>query len=339
VRSGTWGLGLWTKRYRSGEIFRKLDRSANCRCSRQQRPIAVASSQTGGGQQRLKRGHSPWSCQSSVGHGHAYTAAGPFSFSGSIHFIDHRFRIARYFLRLLFTLLINLSLELWTILWITSTIIPFAYRHFIWFWRFSDNSERFKNCRFYGIARLRYLKYQKCLQRSANFSREPSKKIWLGSWTPPVSTEDVFLRDRATTYFRFQCCWRSLSSTWQQEDWTPLVYTKVPSSNCVSRDRSYIHISLKAFDWLSIKIVQHGWTRSNWSVLRRWRKVRRRIEEVRRRPERYLKVATWLLPKVSIRLDSTKISKPPKLGGNILINRYYRRWKKWEEERKSHLPT
>jgi len=32
-----------------------------------------------------------------------------------------------------------------------------------------------------------------------------------------------------------------------------------------------------------------------------------RIEEVkrRRRPERYLKVATWLLPKVSIRLDNT----------------------------------
>jgi len=126
-----WGLGLWTKRYRSGEIFRKLDRSANCRCSRQQRPIAVASSQTGGGQQRLKRGHSPWSCQSSVGHGHAYTAAGPFSFSGSIHFIDHRFRIARYSLQIIH--LIDLSLELWTILWITSTIIPFAYRHFIWY--------------------------------------------------------------------------------------------------------------------------------------------------------------------------------------------------------------
>lgn len=81
----------------SGEIFRKLGRSANCRCSRQQRPIAVAPGRTGGGQPRLKRGHSPWSCQSSVGHGHAHTAAGPFSSSGSVRLLDRCLRIARHF--------------------------------------------------------------------------------------------------------------------------------------------------------------------------------------------------------------------------------------------------
>lgn len=61
----------------SGEIFRKRDRSANCRCSRQRRPIGVAPGRAGGGQPRLKRGHSPWSCQSSVGHGHAHSSCSP----------------------------------------------------------------------------------------------------------------------------------------------------------------------------------------------------------------------------------------------------------------------
>jgi len=65
-----WGLGLPPNDI-SGEIFRKLDRGTNCRCSRQRRPIGVAPGRTGGGQSRLKRGHSLWSCQSSVGHGHA----------------------------------------------------------------------------------------------------------------------------------------------------------------------------------------------------------------------------------------------------------------------------
>ncbi|KAL0105082.1 hypothetical protein PUN28_016614 [Cardiocondyla obscurior] len=64
------------------------------------RPIAGAPRWTGGGQPRLKRGHSPWSCQSSVGHGHAHTAAGPFSSSGSVRLFDHRLRIARYSTRI-----------------------------------------------------------------------------------------------------------------------------------------------------------------------------------------------------------------------------------------------
>lgn len=122
----------------SGEIFRKLGRSANCRCSRQQRPIAVAPSQTGGGQPRLKRGHSPWSCQSSVGHGYAHIAAGPFSFSGSVHLVDRRLRIARYSLRITHRVPINLShLELWIILWINNRFIRVPLLHLAGsFWRF-----------------------------------------------------------------------------------------------------------------------------------------------------------------------------------------------------------
>ena len=86
----------------SGEIFRKLDRSADCRCSRWRRPISVAPGWASGGQPRLKRGHSPWSCQSSVGHGHAHSSWSVFGdlliffLSFSFHFIPFRTFASRF---------------------------------------------------------------------------------------------------------------------------------------------------------------------------------------------------------------------------------------------------
>ena len=275
-----------------------------------------------------------------MGHSHAYIAAGPFSFSSSVHLVDRRLRIARYSLRIIHRVPINLShLELWIILWIDNRFIRVPLLDLTGsFWRFFDNSGHFRSRRFHETW-TRYLKCQKCLQRSASFPREPSKKIWLGSWTPPVSTEDVFLHDRATTYFRFQYYWRSLSSTWQQEDWTPLVYTEVRRITAFLETVYNIHISFWRFSIdFQLKLCNMAGldpTGQYWEGEGR----SRRIEEVGRRLERYFKVATWLLPGVSIRLDNIKISKPPKLGGNIFVNRCYQWWKKWEDERKSHLPT
>ncbi|KZC11126.1 hypothetical protein WN55_02487 [Dufourea novaeangliae] len=90
----------------SGEIFRKLDRSADCRCSRWRRPISVAPGRASGGQPRLKRGHSPWSCQSSVGHGHAHSSRFVsifFFFRGFIILYTYSLYL-RFFLLLLFYL-------------------------------------------------------------------------------------------------------------------------------------------------------------------------------------------------------------------------------------------
>lgn len=69
-----WGWRAGGPNDISGEIFRKHVRSANCRCSRQRRPIGVAPGRAGGGQPRLKRGHSQWSCQSSVRRRHAHSS-------------------------------------------------------------------------------------------------------------------------------------------------------------------------------------------------------------------------------------------------------------------------
>lgn len=60
---------------------------------------------------------------------------------------------------------------------------------------------------------------------------------------------------------------------------------------------SFIHLYLPEDFRLTFnyKIVQHGWTWSNRSILSRWRKVQKNRG---RSSERYLKVATWLLPRV-----------------------------------------
>jgi len=77
--------------------------------------------------------------------------------------------------------------------------------------------------------------------------------------------------------------------------------------NCVSWDRFHISVSLKVFHWFTIDY--HGWARSDRSILREWRKIGEKNEEVTDIFKRYLKVATWLLSRVSIRPDSTKLSK------------------------------
>lgn len=58
-----------------------------------------------------------------------HTAAGPFSFSGSVHFVDRRLRIAT-FVASHSPFLDPPHLGPWIISWITSTIIPFVYRYF-----------------------------------------------------------------------------------------------------------------------------------------------------------------------------------------------------------------
>lgn len=172
-----------------------------------------------------------------------HTAADPFSFSDSVHFIDCRpFHRAEFFARLwsisfpINLLSLGIDLASWNIDDCAVRVLTIYSVKLFWRFPIIQGALHFRNRRF---------KCPKCLQRSGSFPREPSKKIWLGSWTPLVFIEDVFLRNRATTYFRFQCCWRLLSSTWQQEDWTPPVYTEVPNyvTAFLKRLLSYFRIS------------------------------------------------------------------------------------------------
>lgn len=68
----------WISTIDRGKFSESSERCADCRCSRHRRPIGCGPTQAGGGQSRLKRGHSPSSCQSSLGHGHAHISCSPF---------------------------------------------------------------------------------------------------------------------------------------------------------------------------------------------------------------------------------------------------------------------
>lgn len=130
------------------------------------------------------------------------TAAGPFSFSDSVHFIDSSTLSSREFLAKLIDLFFDRIVITGPVSWnIDCAVRVLAICWVKLFSRFPTIQEELS-----PHFRSRRFKCQKCLQRSGSFPREPSKKIWLGSWTPLVFIEDVFLRYRATTYFRFQCC-------------------------------------------------------------------------------------------------------------------------------------
>lgn len=277
----------------SGEIFRKLGRSANCRCSRQQRPIAVTPSPTGGGQPRLKRGHSPWSCQSSVGHGHAYTAAGPFGSSGSVRLLDRRLWIARYSLRII---QVTLGTEDHFVDHIDYHLVRASSFHLTGSsWRFPIIRDILGAAVFTGSHDTwsvrsvcnALLAFQGNRVRRYGSAVGPHRSL-LKTFFSAIKqlhtsafsvVEDHYRRhgSRRIGPHRSILKWRRITAFLK----TAFVYLHLPRRLSI--------------DFQLYNCVQHGWTWSNRSILRRWRKVQKNRG---RSSERYLKVATWLLPKV-----------------------------------------